>query len=122
MLVEGTNANFLARGNIKKIFKQEKEIISWARESVVSIKKIFPGEKLSQKNIATKDSDETKPIIKTDVSESKQKTEKVKSEESKTKAKVNAKETKSKGKNPTVEKKTTSIFSKIKKLASKKSK
>jgi N-acetylneuraminate synthase len=54
MLVEGANANFLARGNIKKIFKQEKEIINWARESVASIKKIFPGEKLSQKNITTK--------------------------------------------------------------------
>ena len=76
----------------------------------------------AQKNISTKDSDETKPIIKTDVSESKQKTEKVKSEESKTKTKVKAKETKPKEKNPTVERKTTSIFSKIKKLASKKSK
>ena len=76
----------------------------------------------AQKNISTEDFGETKPIIKTDVSESKPKTEKVKSEESKTKTKVKAKETKSKGKNPTVEKKTTSIFSKIKKLASKKSK
>ena len=76
----------------------------------------------AQKNISTKDSDETKPIIKTDVSESKQKTEIVKSEESKTKTKAKAKETKPKGKSPTVERKTTSIFSKIKKLASKKSK
>ena len=76
----------------------------------------------AQKNISTEDFGETKPIIKTDVSESKPKTEKVKSEESKTKTKVKEKETKSKGKNPTVEKKTTSIFSKIKKLASKKSK
>ena len=76
----------------------------------------------AQKNISTKDSDETKPIIKTDASEFKQKTEKVKSEESKTKTKVKAKETIPKGKNPTVERKTTSIFSKIKKLASKKSK
>jgi len=76
----------------------------------------------AQKNISTKDSDETKPIIKTDVSESKQKMEKVKSEESKTKTEVKAKETKPKEKSPTVERKTTSIFSKIKKLASKKSK
>ena len=76
----------------------------------------------AQKNISTKDSDETKPIIKTDASESKQKTEKVKSEESKTETKVKATETKPKGKSPTVEKKTKSIFSKIKKLASKKSK
>ena len=74
----------------------------------------------AQNNISTKDSDETKPIIKTDASEFKQKTEKVKSEESKPKTK--AKESKPKGKSPTVEKKTTSIFSKIKKLASKKSK
>jgi len=74
----------------------------------------------AQKNISTKDSDETKPIIKTDASETKQKTEKVKLEESKTK--VKAKETIPKEKSPTVERKTTSIFSKIKKLASKKSK
>ena len=76
----------------------------------------------AQNNISTKDSDETKPIIKTDASESKQKTEEVKLEESKTKSKVKAKETKPKEKSPTVERKTTSIFSKIKKLASKKSK
>ena len=74
----------------------------------------------AQKNISTKDSNETKPTIKTDVSKFNQKTEKVKSEESKTK--VKAKETEPKGKSPTVEKKTTSIFSKIKKLASKKTK
>ena len=76
----------------------------------------------AQKNISTKDSDETKHTIKTDGSKSKQKTEKVKLEESKTKTKVKAKETRPKGKSPTVERKTTSIFSKIKKLASKKSK
>ena len=40
----------------------------------------------------------------------------------KTAAKVKATETKPKGKSPSVERKTTSIFSKIKKLASKKSK
>ena len=76
----------------------------------------------AQKNISTKDSDETKPTIETDVSKSKQKTEEIKSEESKTKTKVKAKETIPKEKSPTVERKTTSIFSKIKKLASKKSK
>ena len=54
MLVEGANANFLARGSKKKIFNQEKEIINWARESVVSIRKIFAGEKLTSKNISTK--------------------------------------------------------------------
>ena len=74
----------------------------------------------AQKDISTIDPDETKPTIKTDVSKFNQKTEKVKSEVSKTK--VNAKETEPKGKSPTVEKKTTSIFSKIKKFASKKTK
>ncbi len=53
-LVKGVNANFLARGKIKIIHKQEKEIINWARESVVSIKKIFKGERLSRNNISTK--------------------------------------------------------------------
>ena len=74
----------------------------------------------AQKNISTKDSDENKPTIKMDGSISKEKTEKAKSEESK--PKVKAKGSKPKEKIPTVEKKTTSIFSKIKKLASKKSK
>ena len=72
----------------------------------------------AQKNISTKDSDENKLAVKTDRSKSTQKTEKVKSEESKPKMKT--KGSKPKGKSPTVEKKTTSIFSKIKKLASKK--
>ncbi len=74
----------------------------------------------AQKNISTKDSDEIKRTIKTEESKSKQKTEKVKSEESK--PKVKTKGSKPRGKSPTVEKKTTSIFSKIKKIASKKSK
>jgi len=74
----------------------------------------------AQKTISTKDSDETKDTIKMDVSKSKKKTEKAKSEESK--PKVKAKVSKPKGKSPTVEKKTTSIFSRITKLASKKSK
>ena len=74
----------------------------------------------AQKSISTKDSDETKITIKTSESQSIQKMEKEKSEESK--PKVKAKGSKPKGKSPTVEKKTKSIFSKIKKLASKKSK
>ena len=74
----------------------------------------------AQKNISTKDSDETKLTIKTSETKSIQKMEKAKSEESK--PKVKAKGYKPKGKSPTVERKTTSIFSKIKKLASKKSK
>ena len=74
----------------------------------------------AQQNISTKDSDETKPTIKTEESKSKQKMEKVKSGGSK--PEIKTKGSKPKGKTPTVEKKTTSIFSKIKKLASKKSK
>ncbi len=54
MLVEGSNANFLARGSKKIIFKQEKEIINWARESVVSIKQIPKNHILSRENISTK--------------------------------------------------------------------
>ena len=45
---------FEARSTEKKIHFQEREIISWARESVVSIKKIKKGEKLSIKNISVK--------------------------------------------------------------------
>ena len=74
----------------------------------------------AQKNISTKDSEETKPAIKNNESKYKQKTEEAKSEESIPKKKEN--ESKPKEKNPTVEKETTSIFSKIKKLASKKAK
>ena len=54
MLIKGSNANFLARGSKKVIFKEEKEIINWARESVVSIKKIPKNYLLSIENISTK--------------------------------------------------------------------
>jgi sialic acid synthase SpsE len=54
MLIKGSNANFLARGSKKIIFKEEKEIINWARESVVSIKKIPSNNALSLNNISTK--------------------------------------------------------------------
>ena len=53
-LVEGCNAVFDARNKYKKIHKEEKEIISWARESVVSKKDINIGEKLDKKNITVK--------------------------------------------------------------------
>lgn len=53
-LVKGVSANFLARGKKKFIHSQEKEIVNWARESVVSIKEIKKNEKLTIKNIATK--------------------------------------------------------------------
>ena len=53
-LVEGCNAVFDARNKIKKIHKEEKEIIKWARESVVSTKDIKRNETLSKKNISVK--------------------------------------------------------------------
>ena len=53
-LIAGTSANFLARGSNKKIFKQEKQIVNWARESVVSTRKIKKGEILTLKNISVK--------------------------------------------------------------------
>jgi len=62
-LVEGVSANFLARGSIKKIFEEEKEIVSWARESVVSIKPIKKGEKLTKQNVSVKRPSPTKNEI-----------------------------------------------------------
>jgi len=53
-LVDGCNAVFLARGNKKIIHKEEREIISWARESVVSIKNIKKNEILNRNNISVK--------------------------------------------------------------------
>ena len=53
-LVEGCNAVYKSMGSVKKINKQEKEIISWARESVVSIHNIKKGEVFSKKNISVK--------------------------------------------------------------------
>jgi len=53
-LVEGCNANFLARGKNRIIFKEEKEIVAWARESVVSSRDIKKNEKINVKNICTK--------------------------------------------------------------------
>ena len=53
-LVKGVNANFLARGKQKIIFKAEKQIVAWARESVVTIKNIKKNEILTKNNIATK--------------------------------------------------------------------
>ena len=53
-LVEGCNSVFDASGSEKKIHQQEKEIIKWARESVVSTKDIKKNETLSKKNISVK--------------------------------------------------------------------
>ncbi len=53
-LVDGCNAVYLARSTQKKIHDEEREIIKWARESVVSTKNICKGEYLSTKNISVK--------------------------------------------------------------------
>lgn len=53
-LVDGCNAIYKANGEEKKIFEEEKQIIAWARESVVSIRDIQKGEVLSENNIWVK--------------------------------------------------------------------
>jgi len=53
-LVEGSNAIFEANGDEKKIFEEERQILAWAREAVVSEKDIQPGEKFSLDNVWVK--------------------------------------------------------------------
>ncbi len=53
-LVEGSNAIFEANGDEKKIFEEEKQILAWARESVVSEKDINIGDKFSLDNVWVK--------------------------------------------------------------------
>lgn len=53
-LVKGCKAVKLALGDSKKILAKEKPILKFARESIVSLKKISKGEKFSEKNISTK--------------------------------------------------------------------
>ena len=53
-LVKGAKAIFEARGCEKKIFDEEKEIIEWARESVVSEKDIKAGETITDKMVWVK--------------------------------------------------------------------
>lgn len=53
-LVKGCNAVKLGLGNSKKILSKELPILQFARESVVTLKKIAKGEKFSEKNLITK--------------------------------------------------------------------
>lgn len=54
-LVEGCNAVFLASKNNKKIIhNEEKQIINWARESVVTIQNINKNEILDKNNVSVK--------------------------------------------------------------------
>ena len=50
-LIQGVKQIFLARGSEKKIFNEEKEIVNWAREGVVTIKSIKKKEKKLSKII-----------------------------------------------------------------------
>lgn len=49
-LVYGSNAIYEANGDVKKIFEEEKQIIAWARETVVSEQNIKKGEIFSLEN------------------------------------------------------------------------
>jgi N-acetylneuraminate synthase len=53
-LVNGTRAIYLANGEEKKIFNKEKQILGWARESVVSEIDICKNETLTNKNVWVK--------------------------------------------------------------------
>ena len=53
-LVKGTRAIFEARGSEKKIYDEEKQIIAWARESVVTEMDIKAGEIISKEMVWVK--------------------------------------------------------------------
>jgi len=53
-LAKGCRAVFEASGSVRKIFPEEKEIVAWARESVVSIKDISKGEIVSAEMVSVK--------------------------------------------------------------------
>lgn len=53
-LVKGVKAVFEARGSEKKVFEEEKQIIAWARESVVSEVNIKAGDLISEKMVWVK--------------------------------------------------------------------
>ena len=53
-LVDGSNTIFLAKNSKKKIHHKEKEIIKWARESVVSTENLKKNEVLTESNVSVK--------------------------------------------------------------------
>ena len=53
-LIKGSNEIFLARGGKKKPLKEEKKTIAFAFPSVVSLKNLSPGMKLTKDNIFLK--------------------------------------------------------------------
>ena len=54
ILVHGCNQIFRSNGDEKKIFQEERQILAWARESVVTEKNILKGEVFNKKNIWVK--------------------------------------------------------------------
>jgi N,N'-diacetyllegionaminate synthase len=53
-LVRGANAVFLASGSLREIFPEEKEIVAWARESVVSVVDIAAGVEITAEMVSVK--------------------------------------------------------------------
>ena len=53
-LVKGCRAVFEARGSVREIFPEEKPIIAWARESVVSLVDIEPGDTIGAQMVWVK--------------------------------------------------------------------
>lgn len=53
-LVKGCNAIYQSKGAERKIFDEEKEIVAWARESVVSTQDIKKGDSFDTTNISVK--------------------------------------------------------------------
>ena len=53
-LVEGCNTIYQSNGSLKKIFEEEKQILAWARESVVTEKDLLKGDELNINNIWVK--------------------------------------------------------------------
>ena len=53
-LVEGCNTIYQSNGLLKKIFEEEKQILAWARESVVTEKDLLKGDELNINNIWVK--------------------------------------------------------------------
>ena len=53
-LVIGANAIFEANGEEKKIFEEERQVLAWARESVVTEKDIEKGDILNKQNVWVK--------------------------------------------------------------------
>jgi N-acetylneuraminate synthase len=53
-LVKGCRAVFQARGGVREIFPEEREIVAWARESVVSVRDIPEGARIGADMVTVK--------------------------------------------------------------------